>query len=97
MPGLDVRVGANQIANPARRWAVALDDGTLVFADCDQITGDYDRPLLAASEERAAVNRSGERPIPPHHLSGSIAGSTGLYGDGDGAGWRVSHGEEMNQ
>jgi hypothetical protein len=40
MHGLDVRVGANQIANAARRWAVALDDGTLVFVDSDQITAD---------------------------------------------------------
>jgi hypothetical protein len=38
MSGLYVRVGANQIASPARRWAVALDDGTLVFVDGDQIT-----------------------------------------------------------
>jgi hypothetical protein len=40
MYGLDVRVGANQIANAARRWAVALDDGTLVFVNSDQISAD---------------------------------------------------------
>lgn len=38
--GLEVRVGANQIANAARRWAVALDDGTLVFVNSDEITAD---------------------------------------------------------
>jgi hypothetical protein len=38
MSGLYVRIGTNQLAVPARRWAVALDDGTLVFVDSDQIT-----------------------------------------------------------
>jgi hypothetical protein len=38
--GLDVHVGANQIANRARRWAVASEDGTLAFVDSDQITAD---------------------------------------------------------
>ena len=36
--GLEVRIGADQIAKPARRWAVALDDGGLAFLDSDQIT-----------------------------------------------------------
>lgn len=35
--GLEVRVGPEQIAKPARRWAVALDDGGLAFVDTDQI------------------------------------------------------------
>lgn len=38
MPDIEVGVGENQIAKPPRRWAVALDDGTLVFVDSDQIT-----------------------------------------------------------
>jgi hypothetical protein len=37
MPDLDGRVGDNQIANPPRRWAVALDDDTLIFVRSDQI------------------------------------------------------------
>lgn len=40
MSGLGAAVGANQIAKLPRRWAVALDDGTLVFVDSDQITTD---------------------------------------------------------
>jgi hypothetical protein len=39
-PDLDLCIGENQIANPPRRWAVALDDGTLVFVNSDQITTD---------------------------------------------------------
>lgn len=35
--GVDLRVGADQIAAP-RRWAVVLDDGSLIFANSDQIT-----------------------------------------------------------
>lgn len=33
-------VSRNQITNPPRRWAVTVDDGTLVFVNSDQITGD---------------------------------------------------------
>lgn len=35
--GHDVRIGASLIADAARRWAVVLDDGTLVFTDSEQI------------------------------------------------------------
>jgi hypothetical protein len=40
MSALDKAVGANQVVKLPRRWAVALDDGTLVFVDSDQITTD---------------------------------------------------------
>ena len=32
-PGQAVIVGTTQIAEPSRRWAVQLDDGSLIFAD----------------------------------------------------------------
>ena len=32
-----VDIGDNHFADPARRWAVVLDSGTLVFADTDQL------------------------------------------------------------
>jgi hypothetical protein len=32
-PGSAVIVGSTRIAEPGRRWAIALDDGGLVFAD----------------------------------------------------------------
>ncbi len=32
-----VDVGDNHFADPARRWAVLLDAGTLVFTDTDQL------------------------------------------------------------
>jgi hypothetical protein len=40
MSGLNVAISANQVVKLPRRWAVALDDGTLVFVDSDQITTD---------------------------------------------------------
>ena len=33
-------VGENHIVGPARRWAVALDAGGLVFADNDQLAAE---------------------------------------------------------
>jgi hypothetical protein len=35
--GRGVDVAGIHIADPARRWAVVLDDGGLVFADSDQL------------------------------------------------------------
>ena len=40
MAGHGVDVGENQIAGPARRWAVALDSGGLVFVDSDQLVAE---------------------------------------------------------
>jgi hypothetical protein len=37
MAGQAVNIGKNHIVDPARRWAVALDDGDLVFVDSDQL------------------------------------------------------------
>lgn len=34
---VSVDIGDNHIADPARRWAVLLDAGTLVFTDNDQL------------------------------------------------------------
>ena len=36
--GYAVEIGANRIAGAARRWAVKLNDGTLVFVDSEQIS-----------------------------------------------------------
>jgi hypothetical protein len=35
-----VDIGGNHFADPARRWAVLLDAGTLVFTDTDQLLPD---------------------------------------------------------
>ena len=35
--GYPVDIGENHIADPARRWAVMLDTGTLVFTNSDQL------------------------------------------------------------
>ena len=35
-----VEIGGEHFADPARRWAVVLDSGTLVFADTDQLLPD---------------------------------------------------------
>jgi hypothetical protein len=37
MAGQAVDIGENQFAGPARRWAVALDAGGLVFVDSGQL------------------------------------------------------------
>lgn len=38
MAGKPVDVGEKHVADPARRWAVRLDDGRLVFVDGDSLT-----------------------------------------------------------
>ena len=38
--GYAVDIGANHIADPARRWAVTLDTGDLVFVDSDQLVAE---------------------------------------------------------
>ena len=40
LAGHEVDVGENHIVGPARRWAVALDTGGLVFVDSDQLAAD---------------------------------------------------------
>jgi len=35
--GHPVDIGTERIADPARRWAVRLDTGSLVFTDSDQL------------------------------------------------------------
>ena len=37
LAGQAVDIGENHIVGPARRWAVALDAGGLVFVDSDQV------------------------------------------------------------
>ena len=37
LSGHAVDIGENHIVGPARRWAVALDAGGLVFVDSDQL------------------------------------------------------------
>ena len=37
MVAQSVDIGGEHFADPARRWAVVLDSGTLVFADTDQL------------------------------------------------------------
>ena len=38
--GVAVEIGGHQIAAPARRWAVMLDDDDLVFVDSDQLVAE---------------------------------------------------------
>lgn len=40
LAGQAVDIGENRIARPARRWAVALDAGGLVFVDSDQLVAE---------------------------------------------------------
>ncbi len=40
MAGHAVDIGENRIVGPARRWAVALDAGGLVFVDSDQLVAE---------------------------------------------------------
>ena len=40
MAGHAVDIGENHIVGPARRWAVALDAGDLVFVDSDQLVAE---------------------------------------------------------
>jgi hypothetical protein len=38
--GYDVDIGIHHIADAARRWAITLDDGNLVFVDSSQLAND---------------------------------------------------------
>jgi len=40
LAGHPVDIGETRIVGPARRWAVALDAGGLVFVDSDQLAAD---------------------------------------------------------
>jgi hypothetical protein len=40
LAGHAVDIGENHISGPARRWAVALDAGGLVFVDSDQLVAE---------------------------------------------------------
>ena len=40
LAGHAVDIGENHIVGPARRWAVALDAGGLVFVDSDQLVAE---------------------------------------------------------
>jgi hypothetical protein len=40
LAGQVVDIGENHFVGPARRWAVALDTGGLVFVDSDQLAAD---------------------------------------------------------
>ena len=40
LAGHAVDIGENHIVDPARRWAVALDAGGLVFVDSDQLVAE---------------------------------------------------------
>jgi hypothetical protein len=41
--GYDIDIGAQHIADAARRWAITLDDGNLVFVDSAQLADDEGR------------------------------------------------------
>lgn len=41
-PGQAVGVGEVRIAEPSRRWAINLDDGTLVFVDTKDLRNSQD-------------------------------------------------------
>jgi hypothetical protein len=40
LAGHAVDIGENHVVGPARRWAVALDAGSLVFVDSDQLVAE---------------------------------------------------------
>ena len=40
LAGHVVNIGENHVVGPARRWAVALDAGGLVFVDSDQLAAE---------------------------------------------------------
>jgi hypothetical protein len=40
LAGQAVDIGENHMVDPARRWAVVLDAGGLVFVDSDQLAAD---------------------------------------------------------
>ena len=40
LAGHAVDIGENHIVGPARRWAIALDTGGLVFVDSDQLVAE---------------------------------------------------------
>jgi hypothetical protein len=40
LAGHAVDIGENHVVGPARRWAVALDAGDLVFVDSDDLAAD---------------------------------------------------------
>ena len=40
LAGQGVDRGENDIVGPARRWAVALDGGGLIFVDSDQLVAE---------------------------------------------------------
>ena len=40
LAGHAVDIGQNHLASPARRWAVALDSGDLVFVDSDELAAE---------------------------------------------------------
>ncbi len=40
LAGHAVDIGENHIVGPARRWAVVLDAGSLVFVDSDQLVAE---------------------------------------------------------
>jgi hypothetical protein len=40
LAGHAVDIGVHHVARPARRWAVALDAGGLVFVDSDQLVAE---------------------------------------------------------
>lgn len=42
-PGYAVTAGNSRIAEPSRRWAVELDDGSLIFADTDDLQSLQDK------------------------------------------------------
>lgn len=53
--GHPVDIGEQRIADPARRWAVSLDDGNLVFVDDADIVADNgDSTIGETSEDHQA-------------------------------------------
>jgi hypothetical protein len=43
-PANGVDIGGQHIADASRRWAITLDDGTLVFVDSFQLANDEGHP-----------------------------------------------------
>jgi hypothetical protein len=59
---LPIELGLNRVIDPARRWAVVGDDGTLMFADSHEITADETEIASAETSHSPGDAEPGESP-----------------------------------
>jgi hypothetical protein len=72
--GYGVDIGDNHIADPARRWAVLLDTGSLVFVDSDDLLPELPPAQASWPEAWPSHHRTGDR-------AGRGSGRPGLLGE----------------